>query len=228
MRRILLTSSDWPYIFRSAFGAVITTLGSRYIGEKDGARFRRLGLVLCLVALAIGAASGAVAILFSDAIFAFFTRDKSTLALLEKKEVVVVFILSFVIALLASVPDGMVVAAQQFKMQAAIYVSGLLLVYIPIVIYAVEFASASLSWLYCASACYTAWKFLGVAYCAMVVVPRQLRDQEGGCPRELAHHQPTGVRPRYVPPLGARVCDTLLFGAAHPSSGSPSQRRPIN
>ena len=147
--RILMTSSDWPYVFSSAFGAVITTLGAvrteqccqpacviiafsvdpidsesdgwlvqRYIGEKDGARFQRLGFSLGLASLAIGLASGAAALFFSDSVFRFFTQDENTLALLEERTVVLVFIVSFVVGLVTSVPAGMVVAAQQFRFMA--------------------------------------------------------------------------------------------------------------
>lgn len=211
--RILMTSSDWPYVFSSAFGAVITTLGARYIGEKDGARFQRLGVSLGLIALAIGLASGAVALFFSDSVFRFFTQDLHTLALLEERTVVLVFIVSFVVGLVTSVPAGMVVAAQQFKFMALSYASGLVLVYIPIVVYAVEVDTASLSWLYGASTAYCLWKFIAVCYCALVLVPRGLEAQRGHSNEPFtnrAEKQPTPV------PLGAQSCDRWLFGILYP------------
>jgi Na+-driven multidrug efflux pump len=96
----------------------MSLIHQRYIGEKDGARFQRLGLSLGLAALAIGLVSGAAALFFSDSVFRFFTQDPRTLALLETRTVVLVFIVSFVVGLMTSVPAGMVVAAQQFRFMA--------------------------------------------------------------------------------------------------------------
>ena len=83
--------------------------------------------------------------------------------------------------------------------------------------------TASLSWLYTASTAFTIWKFLGVSYCAGVTVPRALRAQRAGGERRSAGHEIAGrsddgrsrtggrMAPRLAP-IGARFCDSLLFG----------------
>lgn len=85
-------------------------------------------------------------------------------------------------------------------------VSGLVLLYIPIVVYAVEVDTASLSWLYGASTAFCLWKFVAVGYCALVVVPREL-DAQRDDPEKLA----AKIERATVPP-GAMSCDSWLFG----------------
>ena len=84
--------------------------------------------------------------------------------------------------------------------------SGLVLVYIPIVVYAVEVDTASLSWLYGASTAFCIWKFVGVCYCALVLVPRDLEAQQ---------NRPDGPSAKAVTRTlasGAQGCDRWLFG----------------
>lgn len=195
---------------------MISTLGARYIGEGDTARFRQLGHTLGAGTLAIALSFAGAGYVFSERIFKFYDCNSATLALLEDQAVVIVFIFSVVVGLITSVPVGMIVAAQQFRAQATIYVSGLFLAYAPTLLYAASSGTgkASLGWLYLASTMFGVWKLLGTSYCALVMVPRRLearrRDRvriETGSVAPMPQQQSSsGAGP------GARMCDYLLFG----------------
>ena len=126
-----------------------------------------------------GIGFGVAGYVFSDAVFEFYLCDTATLALLENPALVVAFILSFVLGLTTSVPVGMVVAAQQFRFLAGLYGSGVVVVYIPILLYATIAGerTITLSWLYIASTAYCAWKLVGASYCAAVMIPRVLETE---------------------------------------------------
>ena len=43
------TMMSYPYIFAGAFGTVISTLGSKYIGQRDDKAYLKLGLVMIVL-----------------------------------------------------------------------------------------------------------------------------------------------------------------------------------
>ena len=52
------TMMSYPFIFSNAFGTVISTLGSKYIGQRDDKSYMRLGLIMIVISGIIGASLG--------------------------------------------------------------------------------------------------------------------------------------------------------------------------
>jgi len=59
------TMMSYPFIFSSAFGTVISTLGSKYIGQRDDRAYLKLGLVMVVASGAIGFSLGTVVVFFA-------------------------------------------------------------------------------------------------------------------------------------------------------------------
>ena len=59
------TMMSYPYIFAGAFGTVISTLGSKYIGQRDDRAYLKLGLVMVVASAAIGFSLGTVVVFFA-------------------------------------------------------------------------------------------------------------------------------------------------------------------
>jgi Na+-driven multidrug efflux pump len=62
------TMMSYPYIFAGAFGTVISTLGSKYIGARDDRAYLKLGLVMIVLSTALGVSLGFVVIFFAGAL----------------------------------------------------------------------------------------------------------------------------------------------------------------
>ena len=60
------TMMSYPYIFAGAFGTVISTLGSKYIGQRDDRAYLKLGLMMIVLSGAIGASLGVAVVFFAD------------------------------------------------------------------------------------------------------------------------------------------------------------------
>ena len=70
------TMMSYPYIFAGAFGTVISTLGSKYIGQRDDKAYLKLGLTMIVLSGAIGASLGVVVVFFADDLLHFFTNEQ--------------------------------------------------------------------------------------------------------------------------------------------------------
>ena len=68
------TMMSYPFIFSSAFGTVISTLGSKYIGARDDRAYLRLGLIMIVISGIIGASLGTIVVFFADDLLNFFTQ----------------------------------------------------------------------------------------------------------------------------------------------------------
>ena len=135
--QILGRVQSFPYVFSGAFGAAINTLGSRYLGETDDKRYLNLGFALIGVSLLIGGTCAIAIFAGAAEIFGIYTSDPATLALLKPTRLIVI---PYVICSLCnSVTDGMVVAAQEFKLQSAVYISALVCAYLPFILVVCEY-----------------------------------------------------------------------------------------
>ena len=54
-----------PYIFAGAFGTVISTLGSKYLGARDDKAYLKLGLVMIVLSTGLGVSLGFLVIFFA-------------------------------------------------------------------------------------------------------------------------------------------------------------------
>ena len=63
------TMMSYPYIFAGAFGTVISTLGSKYIGQRDDWAYLKLGLVMIVLSAGLGVSLGFVVIFFASEYF---------------------------------------------------------------------------------------------------------------------------------------------------------------
>jgi len=66
------TMMSYPYIFAGAFGTVISTLGSKYIGQRADTAYLRLGLIMIILSTGLGVTMGFLVIFFADPLLAFF------------------------------------------------------------------------------------------------------------------------------------------------------------
>ena len=70
-------------IFSSAFGTVIGTLGSRYIGERNDRMYFRLGICMIILSLVIGGLCGLAVSVAADDIMKLFTSDRPTIEIVK-------------------------------------------------------------------------------------------------------------------------------------------------
>lgn len=112
------TMMSYPYIFSSAFGTVISTLGSKYIGQRDDVAYLRLGLTMILISSMMGLGIGAIILFFADDLLEFFTDDQDVITVI--KPVFPVIVPYVAAGMVRSVMYGMAWAMQEFKLMAVI------------------------------------------------------------------------------------------------------------
>ena len=106
------TMMSYPYIFAGAFGTVISTLGSKYIGQRDDKAYLKLGLVMIVLSGAIGASLGVVVVFFADDLLHFFTNEQDIIDVI--KPVFPVIVPYIAAGMVRSVMYGMSWAMQEF------------------------------------------------------------------------------------------------------------------
>ena len=74
---------SYPFIFSSAFGTVISTLGSKYIGARDDRAYLRLGIIMIVISGIIGATLGTVVVFFADDLLNFFTQEQDVIDVIK-------------------------------------------------------------------------------------------------------------------------------------------------
>ena len=77
------TMMSYPFIFSSAFGTVISTLGSKYIGARDDRAYLRLGIIMIVISGIIGATLGTVVVFFADDLLNFFTQEQDVIDVIK-------------------------------------------------------------------------------------------------------------------------------------------------
>jgi Na+-driven multidrug efflux pump len=124
---------SYPYIFSSAFGTVVGTLGSKYIGERDDAMYLRLGLGMIVLSLVIGGLCGLLVSTAAGDIMQLFTDDAPTIAIVRPT---FKFLVPYIAAsMVRSVMYGMAWAMQEFGWIAVIAGVGTA-TYVPMALYA--------------------------------------------------------------------------------------------
>ena len=127
------TMMSYPYIFAGAFGTVISTLGSKYIGQRDDKAYLKLGLVMIVLSGAIGASLGVVVVFFADDLLHFFTNEQDIIDII--KPVFPVIVPYIAAGMVRSVMYGMAWAMQEFAWMC--FFEGLSTsVYVPLCLYA--------------------------------------------------------------------------------------------
>ena len=99
-------------MFSMAFGTVISTLGSKYIGQRDDKAYMRLGLTMIVLSGAIGASLGVVVVFFADDLLHFFTNEQDIIDVI--KPVFPVIVPYIAAGMVRSVMYGMSWAMQEF------------------------------------------------------------------------------------------------------------------
>lgn len=127
------TMMSYPFIFSTAFGTVISTLGSRYIGERDDRSYLRLGLLMIVISGIIGASLGGVVVFFADDLLNFFTQEQDVVDVI--KPVFPIVVPYIAAGMVRSVMYGMAWAMQEFG-YIAIFEGISTCVYIPMCLYA--------------------------------------------------------------------------------------------
>jgi len=77
------TMMSYPFIFSNAFSTVISTLGSKYVGQRDDRAYLRLGLLMIVISGIIGATLGTVVVFFADDLLNFFTQEQDVIDVIK-------------------------------------------------------------------------------------------------------------------------------------------------
>jgi Na+-driven multidrug efflux pump len=199
----------YPSLGIRGLQAAINTLGSKYLGEQNDRAFVTMAFTCIAVAVAAGLLCTVMILSFADRIFAFYTQEKEVLADLAPTPLAMAVQVSS--SLVTTVVAGVVVASQEFRLQSIVYASGLLLVFMPIVLFVandpkIEMSIARLLW---ANAAYQCWLCAWQVYIATVYVPRKLRTQRAG--REIQASE-------YERADESRGLHAALFGGLGPTS----------
>jgi len=187
------TMMSYPYIFSSAFGTVISTLGSKYIGARDDRSYLKLGLTMIILSGIIGAVLGVVVVFFADDLLRFFTNEQDVIDII--KPVFPVIVPYIAAGMVRSVMYGMAWAMQEFAYMAVI--EGVSTAcYIPLCLYAKLGTCASceisLKTLMEISLICGLLRTVGITWLTLYKIPKRLR--------ELKHVEETmGSEKAYVP-----------------------------
>jgi Na+-driven multidrug efflux pump len=119
-------------VLKAAAPAAITTLGSKYLGERNAALYQRMAIVLIALSLALGLCIGGATLFFADDLLNLFTNEADVKAII--KPVLPVFVPYMSISMVSSVMGGMGWAMQEFGWMAVISVVGTL-TYVPMAVY---------------------------------------------------------------------------------------------
>jgi Na+-driven multidrug efflux pump len=146
----------YPSLAIRGLQAAINTLGSRYLGEHNDKAFVAMAFTCIAAAVVVGLLCTVILISFADQIFAFYTEVPEVLADLAPTPLAMAVQVSC--NLVTTVVAGVVVAAQEFRLQSMVYASGLLLVFTPIVLFVANDPEIemSITWLLWANA--VRWK----------------------------------------------------------------------
>lgn len=79
---LIWTMTNYPYVFSGAFGTAITTLGSKYLGERNSTRYQQMAIVLILVSLLLGIIVGGATLFFADDLLNLFTNEPDIKAII--------------------------------------------------------------------------------------------------------------------------------------------------
>ena len=127
------TMMSYPFIFSSAFGTVISTLGSKYIGQRDDRAYLRLGIIMIVISGIIGATLGMVVVFYADDLLSFFTQEQDVIDVI--KPVFPIVVPYIAAGMVRSVMYGMAWAMQEFGYIA--FFEGISTsVYVPMCLYA--------------------------------------------------------------------------------------------
>ena len=134
-----------------------------------------LGFALIGTSLLIGGACAVSIYVGAESIFGIYTSDPETLKLLLPTRIICIPYI--ICSLCNSVTDGMVIAAQEFRAQALVYISAMVFVYLPFVIVVKEAESLkiTLTTVYLAKLCFELTKLFGLGYLATIRTPRKMR-----------------------------------------------------
>lgn len=167
----------YPNLAIRGLQAAINTLGSKYLGEQNDRAFVTMAFTCIAAAVTLGLLCTLVILSFADGIFSFYTKEPEVLASLAPTPLAMAVQVSC--NLVTTVVAGVVVAAQEFRLQSVIYASGLLLVFTPIVLFVANdpHIEMSIAWLLWANAAYQCWLCAGQVYIATIYVPRKLQKQ---------------------------------------------------
>jgi len=129
-----------------------------------------LGFALIGTSLLIGGACAVAIYVGAESIFGIYTSDPETLKLLLPTRIICIPYI--ICSLCNSVTDGMVIAAQEFRAQALVYISAMVFVYLPFVIVVKEAESLkiTLTTVYLAKLCFELTKLFGLGYLAKVQI----------------------------------------------------------
>ena len=211
---IVARVQSFPSIFNGALAVAATTLGSRYLGERQQRRFVQMATGLLAGAALLAVLCGVGMFLGAASIFRFFTDDLPTLAALQPTAMVLPFCIGA--GLLNAVAGGLVLAAQEFHWQSISSAVALLASYLPMLLVATESDRTSVASLLLISTAYTALSAAVRLGVVCVMLPRRLRGAAGA-----ANAQPAEEALLFSIPEGA-----VLRPAAQGASDGAAERPP--
>lgn len=173
---IVARVQSYPLIFTGALATVSTTLGSRYLGEREQSRFVQLGVALLSWAGVLAIACGLCLGFFLHPIYGFFTDDTQMLRLLEPTAAVLPLFIAA--QLINAVTGGLVLAAQEWVWLPVISSLSLCLVYVPAVAWVVHTGQTSITSLLAVNTVFVGVQVVCRLAVVCVLVPRNLRRAE--------------------------------------------------
>ncbi len=167
---------SYPLIFTGALTTVATTLGSRYLGERQQSRFLQLGVALLSWASVLATACGLALVFFVRPIYGFFTDDAPTLLALEPTaRLLPIYIAA---QLINAVTGGLVLAAQEWIWLPVTSALSLGLIYAPAVAWVTHTGRTSITSLLAINTGFVGLQVLCKLAIVCVLVPRRLRFDE--------------------------------------------------
>ncbi len=173
---IVARVQSYPLIFTGALTTVATTLGSRYLGEREQSRFLQLGVALLSWASVLAIACGLGLVFFVHPVYGFFTDDTPTLLALEPTAAVLPFFIAA--QLINAVTGGLVLAAQEWVWLPVISAFSLGLIYVPAVAWVMHTGQTSITSLLAVNTGFVAVQVVCRLAVVCVLVPRNLRRDE--------------------------------------------------